>query len=669
MVTHRSLIRSFSLMLILCVLTFAAMPAQAMPSDSTAENITNGSGLAIDFDTYTTGNIHNQDGWSRSGNYDHAVVDNTYGYSTFGTKSLRISNAVTSGSFGDQTFSKSLSYEAGESSAQNGGLSNPPRQNSFEAQWDFASTLPVSYQPNLSVAASPDRGDGARMSWVQMKDAAGGLEVNFYDYQRDTQDKFILTNVASGLDRTKPHTIKIAMLFVDGAANDVVKVYVDGVLRHIGTSWEDYFRDEEGNPTRTVDSILFRTSGTAEPATLGKGFLIDNLKLNSADVTQCTTDCYVDAVNGNDAQGGTSLADAKKTIQAALNQVSANGTVHVAAGTYTESPVINKPLTLVSLAGRATTIIQLKAGTTYVGALSVNASNVTIDGFTIKGYDAVGNNLASSNILLGPALDNLTVKNNRILVGAINENTNFDDGIGVLTTYDTNGIVDAITVTNNLFEPVTSAGARAFYINLGTDKFTFNNNTISGMFYYTAGTEAKNGLVDSNVISHTGLITESAGFSTWGSADATIWGHTVFSNNTISGVRNGISIFQAQQTTVTNNFFIGNNVGVSISQPVSATYSTVRINENSFVGNVTAAISNTSSLGTVNAERNWWNHKRGPTHASNPNGMGDKVSNNVDFMPWLCRGDDTSSAPGFQPNLQLSPCQQLIYVPLILKSN
>ncbi|HVF48526.1 MAG TPA: hypothetical protein VNA19_00485 [Pyrinomonadaceae bacterium] len=30
-------------------------------------------------------------------------------------------------------------------------------------------------------------------------------------------------------------------------------------FKHTGTSWEDYFRDVEGNPTRTVDSINFRT--------------------------------------------------------------------------------------------------------------------------------------------------------------------------------------------------------------------------------------------------------------------------------------------------------------------------------------------------------------------------------------------------------------------------
>ena len=32
------------------------------------------------------------------------------------------------------------------------------------------------------------------------------------------------------------------MDFVDGPSNDVVRVYIDGVLVHTGTSWENYYR-------------------------------------------------------------------------------------------------------------------------------------------------------------------------------------------------------------------------------------------------------------------------------------------------------------------------------------------------------------------------------------------------------------------------------------------
>lgn len=246
--------------------------------------------VAVTFEPprYATGTIDGQDGWSSFGAagrgcavYDHAVAAQAVPFRLFGAQSLRMSNAVTSGCFGDQTFSKPVPISAGESDAQDlSGSTTSPRYRRFAAQWMFASTVPGAEQPGLSVVASPDRGDGARMSWIQMTDTPTGLAVNFYDYQRAVHD-FVFTPVASGLSRTVPHSIIVTMDLVDGPANDVVRVYVDGILKHTGTSWEDYFRDEEHNPTRTVNRILFRTGGPAVPATLGNGFAIDNLIIST----------------------------------------------------------------------------------------------------------------------------------------------------------------------------------------------------------------------------------------------------------------------------------------------------------------------------------------------------------------------------------------------------
>ena len=109
----------------------------------------------FDFESYATGSINGQDGWSSAGPYDHQVAANTYGITSFGTKSLRLSNAVTSGSFGDQTFSRSLVDEAGETSAEGDGMSGGARQTSFEAVWSFASTVPTGEQPGLSFRRQP----------------------------------------------------------------------------------------------------------------------------------------------------------------------------------------------------------------------------------------------------------------------------------------------------------------------------------------------------------------------------------------------------------------------------------------------------------------------------------------------------------------------------------
>jgi len=178
--------------------------------------------INFEFPTYHTGTIDGQNGWAGTLGgpinpaIDQAIVANTFGYTRFGGQSWRMSNAYTDGAFGDWPFSPSLANEAGETMAQNGSLfSGGSRQSHFEVQWDFASTVPGSEQPGLQISTSPDRGDGARMSFIRTRDTPTGLSVEFVDYQDrfpfgslsnpaagcGLQDDFVLTTVASGLDR------------------------------------------------------------------------------------------------------------------------------------------------------------------------------------------------------------------------------------------------------------------------------------------------------------------------------------------------------------------------------------------------------------------------------------------------------------------------------------
>lgn len=251
--------------------------------------------LNINFEppTYTTGNIHGQDSWSAFGSagsgcapYDVAVSE-AFGVPSFGSQSMRISNAVTSGCFGDQTFTKSLINEAGEANAATSTYSGGSRRNRFEAQFDIR-PMTLRQQSGLFLSVSPDRGDGARMSYVGFRDDPDGIRVNFYDVQGTSSSaNFVETVIATGLSRAITHTVKFEIDFVEGPSNDVVKIYVDGVLKHTGTTWENYYRfDPESNPglvneSRRVDSLLFRVGGTAAPATLNNGFLVDNISLVS----------------------------------------------------------------------------------------------------------------------------------------------------------------------------------------------------------------------------------------------------------------------------------------------------------------------------------------------------------------------------------------------------
>ncbi len=245
---------------------------------------------------YTTGSISGQDGWSNAVNpaYDQSVVTNTYGYPSFDNQSLRMSDAVTSGSFGDWVFAKPLTNAAGESTTVGA------TKNHFEAQFDIASTRPCEQQPGLHISVSPDRGDGSRMSYLRFEDGPTGLDVFFYDVSGTDAGtvSFDEAQVASGLTRNIPHKIKFVMDFVDGtnvngSANDIVKIYIDGTLVKTGTSWETYYRyDAEASAEqapRAVNTLIFQARGSANPANLGKGYLFDNLTLSSS-TTQTNTD-------------------------------------------------------------------------------------------------------------------------------------------------------------------------------------------------------------------------------------------------------------------------------------------------------------------------------------------------------------------------------------------
>ena len=294
-----------------------AFTATALLATGLASTASAGTLSSAGFEGFAPGDIHGQHGWTKTGPYDVEVVDpTTFDVTDMGSRALRLSNATVSGSFGDQTFSAPLADEAGESGAVSDGLSVGTRQSAFTATFSVRTTT-EDYQEGLYTTISPDRGDGARMSWLSLADTTAGIRVRFGDF---VDGAFRYTDVAM-LDRAAKHTIGLTMTFVDGAANDVVQVSVDGSVLHTGTSWEDYFRDVENKPTRTVDSLLFREGGgtsDARPGLEGAGFLVDDLVLTSGPAdcvftddgdtmtlqNDCTTDHTIDVPDGYTLDGG-----------------------------------------------------------------------------------------------------------------------------------------------------------------------------------------------------------------------------------------------------------------------------------------------------------------------------------------------------------------------------
>src|SRR3954468_13980427 len=96
-------------------------------------------GTVFESSTYQPGDIDGQGDWSKTGPYDVNIKDvssfpDAAGYG-FGSKAMQSSNAVVSGSFGDQTFLPATIDEAGETLASGNGHSGGIRQTQFKARF------------------------------------------------------------------------------------------------------------------------------------------------------------------------------------------------------------------------------------------------------------------------------------------------------------------------------------------------------------------------------------------------------------------------------------------------------------------------------------------------------------------------------------------------------
>jgi hypothetical protein len=210
--------------------------------------------VTTNFDGFNDGSVDKQGGWQADNvHVDQSVVPVADG------KALRVF-----GSFGDMPHSVPVTRPASENDANN-MLVN-----------EFTIQAPATSEPGLAVTFSPDEGLGSRMSRVRFEDHADGVHVLFAD------STFVDQDIAT-LDRSK-HSIKIATTFVKGDDNDVVRVFIDGTQVKRGGSWENYYREQEERNPSASDRLLIRTAGVAAPASLGSGFLVDDVTTTSTHV-------------------------------------------------------------------------------------------------------------------------------------------------------------------------------------------------------------------------------------------------------------------------------------------------------------------------------------------------------------------------------------------------
>ena len=203
------------------------------------------------------------DHWRMTGGYDATITGET-------DPALQITNPVTSGGFGDQLFSPTLAEAATET--------GPVR--TFTASFVLE---PVQYQEGLRVTVSPDNGQGGRGGFLAIEHKNGGLDlVSQGSYMKQGELQWNVTNVATGLDPTKPHTVKLTLVkkldTKTSTNNDLFSVQVDRKTAK-NTTFEAYY-DATGEDNYQTDTLLFRLSGTAQPQLFEtEGLLIDDVTI------------------------------------------------------------------------------------------------------------------------------------------------------------------------------------------------------------------------------------------------------------------------------------------------------------------------------------------------------------------------------------------------------
>ncbi len=337
----------------------------------------------------------------------------------------------------------------------------------------------------------------------------------------------------------------------------------------------------------------------------------------------------------------TNNSETYNTIQAAIDSPTtlAGDTISIPAGTYPESIVINKPLTIKGAGMSQTT---LDSNSLYM--VTIEASNVTIEGLTITSPNYAGNGGDPSGIVVED-LNHTPVQSTHITNVTIhdiaNPNRAYDIGTqGINIGPGVNGVEIDHSEIYNIVDNNSTSSASAYGIQVwgnspseSASNINIHDNNIYNISnpVWTDGisiaSNSANVTVNNNII--TGPFNDAGIYTSAGMAG----GPVTITNNTVTGASaNGILLNSPFTQTVTGNTVSGATVGIQVT--TTATTAPI-IKKNSISGNTTG-LSNTSA-NVVDATNNWWGSATGP--GSVGPGQGDNVSANVNYQPWCMTSD------------------------------
>ena len=208
--------------------------------------------------------------------------------------------------------------------------------------------------------------------------------------------------------------------------------------------------------------------------------------------------------------------------------------------------------------------------------------------------------------------------NNCMVTGAGPTNVTAQNGIQV--GYEATGSISGNTVSDCYY---TGSGWSACNILIyNSDNVDIIDNILTDG-YNGISLSGDNGFISGNTITGS---TGFAGISLTGAGSHTI------TDNIIDDSYIGVSLYQS---ATTNNIFNQNEITNNLYgvYAYASAGSGNEFNNNLISGNVYLGMS--SAGAEIQAECNYWGDPSGPYNISNPSGIGDNVSGNVEFIPWL----------------------------------
>ncbi len=320
------------------------------------------------------------------------------------------------------------------------------------------------------------------------------------------------------------------------------------------------------------------------------------------------------------------------TIQGAIDAAAAGDVIEVCAGTYVENVTIsNKNLTfrgpnagLNDANGtRVAEAIIIAASNAPLITIEDNVSSYTIDGFKLVGAD-YSNDVNGSIIWASGGATVSSILNNILVITSNATYAKRYIWLGGSSAVNSGGSYISGSISHNSF---TAAGSGKGFAGITMQKWSKDFNITGNKFASMKG--------------HRNLLIHAP------TPSVVVSGNEFFSSDDASNGGSGRELISIQTNssaspggiTIRNNSFSISGKAISVA---NVSYGgSISITNNEFT-NVSGAIINNGSTGTIIATCNWWGADCGPV-------SGDIVGS-ATSTPWLTSGTDSDAgAMGFQP--------------------